>query len=149
MNKVNSALASSLERIMEDSHSDFAGLGLIDKAARKLRWHTASGSISGRTLLVEQKLAAGLSGMAIRSGRPARSGPVTTDADVFKLGETVMLGERLRSAATLPLEWNGGIHGVLLLGRRTDNAYSPEQIDSAWQAAKLISGAESTALTSG
>lgn len=145
MNALNTEVASSLERIMQDTLSDFAGLGLIDKASRKLRWLTAFGSISGRTLLVEQKLAAGLSGIAIRSGRPARSGPVASDAEVFKLGETVMLGERLRSAATVPLEWGGSINGVLLLGRRSDSTYSQEQLDTAWRVAKLISGTETTA----
>lgn len=138
MKTIHAGIASSMERLRLETCSDFAGLGLIDADTRKLRWHIAAGSISERTLLVEQKPTAGLSGTAIRSGRPARTNAAVTDAERFRLGEPVMLGEQLRVAVSVPMESAEGIQGVLLLGRRSGASYGTEELECACRAAREI-----------
>ncbi|OBZ09376.1 GAF domain-containing protein [Bacillus sp. FJAT-26390] len=124
-------MAACIERLKIDTGSDFAALGLIDTAKRKLRWSMATGSISERTLLVEQKLALGLSGSAIRSGRLASTREAMTDAERFKLGEPILLAEQLQVAASLPLIMPKGIFGVLLIGRRSTRTYNTNELEQA------------------
>jgi nitrogen regulatory protein A len=124
-------MAACIERAKIDTGSDFAALGLIDTSKRKLRWSMATGSISERTLLVEQNLAAGLSGSAIRSGRLASTREAIADADRFKLGEPVLLAEQLQIAASIPLMMPKGINGVLLIGRRSKQSYNVNELELA------------------
>jgi nitrogen regulatory protein A len=138
MKTMNAGIAASMERLRLETGSDFAGLGLIDRPSRRLRWRIAAGSISERTLLMEQKLTAGISGTAIRSGRPACTTADMTDAERFRLGEPVMLGEQLRIAASVPIEWEEGISGVLLLGRRSGANYGIVELECATRATKEL-----------
>lgn len=131
MKTIEAGIASGIERLRLETGSDFAGLGLIDIQIRKLRWSFAAGSISKRTLLVEQKTSAGLSGAAIRSGRPASTGAAMSDQERFKLGEPVLLAEQLYIALSIPIETDKGIVGVILLGRRSLLSYQAEETERA------------------
>jgi nitrogen regulatory protein A len=137
--KTNHAgIASSLERLRLETGSDFAGLGLIDQPLRILRWHAVAGSISERTLLVGQKLTVGLSGSAIRSGRPAQSSFIQSETERFRLGEPVLLGEQLRIAVAVPILGEADIRGVLLLGRREGDSYGEQELHYAAETAKEV-----------
>jgi nitrogen regulatory protein A len=131
MKTIEESIAACIERARLETGSDFAALGLIDSSKRKLRWSYAAGSISERTLLVEQNLAAGLSGSAIRSGRLASTKEAMTDTVRFKLGEPVLLAEQLQIAASMPLMKKNGIFGVLLVGRRSSQSYQTSELESA------------------
>lgn len=138
MKTTEEGIAAGMERIRLETDSDFAGLGLIDTNIRKLRWSHALGSISKRTLLVEQKPSAGISGAAIRSGRPASTSAAMTDAERFKLGEPILLAEQLRIAVSVPIETSEGITGVILLGRRSLQAYRAEELECATMLTKKL-----------
>lgn len=129
MRYANMNISSLLEQLRVAIDSDFAALGVIRE--RKLRWSYAAGSMSDRSLLVEQKTTVGLSGAAIRSGRPSMSTEAMTASDRFKLGEPLMLTEQLRVAAALPLHYSERISGILLIGRRYAASYSMEELDAA------------------
>jgi len=121
----------SLEQLRQESSSDFAAIGVIDIDKRKLCWHYARGSVSARTLLVVQKTSGGLTGTAIRSGRPAKSKITTTESERFKLGEPLVLTERLDTAVSLPLYYSNEVAGIILLGRRVQQDYSLNDLDAA------------------
>jgi len=131
MKTIEAEIAAYIERLKRETGSDFAILGLIDTGKRKLRWSKASGSISERTPLVEQKSTAGLSGTAIRSGRTASTSSAMTDTVRFKLGEPILLTEQLRIAASVPIATPKGICGVLLMGRRSEQTYVAEELEKA------------------
>lgn len=131
MKTIEASIAAGIERARLETGSDFAALGLIDSSKRKLRWSYAAGSISKRTLLVEQNLAAGLSGSAIRSGRLSSTKEAMTDTIRFKLGEPVLLAEQLLVAASVPLMKQSGIFGVLLIGRRSSESYQTNELETA------------------
>lgn len=129
-------IAACIERLKRDTGSDFVVLGSLDAGKRKLRWSNASGSMSKRTLLVEQKPTAGLSGTAIRSARLASTGTALSDAERFKLGEPILLAEQLRIAASIPIVKQWDVCGVLLMGRRSEEAYLSVELEEAGRIAK-------------
>jgi nitrogen regulatory protein A len=129
MLKSDSHIAEFMERVKQETVSDFVGVGLMDNVKRKLCWQWAAGSISQRSLQVEQKLGSGLSGAALRSGRPASISRPMPDRERFKLGEPLMLAEQLVIAAAVPIVTDSGTSGILLLGRRTETSYSPNELE--------------------
>jgi nitrogen regulatory protein A len=139
MKMIEASIADIIEQLKRETGSDIAILGSIDASKRKLRWSYANGSISERTLHVEQKPSAGLSGTAIRSARLASTNAPLTDAERFKLGEPILLAEQLRIAASIPILTNRGIYGVLLIGRRSEQIYSRNELEFASQLAKDLS----------
>ncbi|MFD2117700.1 GAF domain-containing protein [Paenibacillus yanchengensis] len=135
---IESKIDYSLEYIRQQSSSDFIGLGVIDREQRNLYWSYVKGSVSARTLLIVQKLTGGLTGAAIRAGRPMKSSFICSDADRFRQGEPVMLTEKLDSALSLPVYNSNEITAILLLGRRNQMIYSSaEQGDAVDYASQL------------
>lgn len=132
-------IADIIEQLKKETGSDIAILGSIDTSKRKLRWSFANGSISERTLQVEQKPSAGLSGTAIRSARLAHTGAPLTDAERFKIGEPLLLAEQLRIAASVPILMDTGIYGVVLIGRRSELIYSRDELEIATRLVKELS----------
>jgi len=122
-------IAQGLERLRLRTKSDFAGLGQVDGETRKLRWRFAAGSVNERTRSIAQKPTAGLSGAALRSGRPARMEDGHGESARLRLEEPVMLAERLASAAAIPIAEGTG--GVLLLGRRDGRGYETAEMQQA------------------
>lgn len=133
-------IESSLEQLRQESSSDFAAIGVIDIENRKLCWHYARGSVSARTLLIVQKTSSGLTGTAIRSGRPAKSNITATESERFKLGEPLVLTERLDAAVSLPLYYSDEVAGIVLLGRRSQQNYSVNELDAASSGADELVG---------
>ncbi len=129
MLKSDSHIAEVMERVKQETMSDFVGVGLMDTVKRKLCWQWAAGSISQRSLKVEQKPNTGLSGAALRSGRPASISHAISDRERFKLGEPLMLAEQLVIAAAVPIMTDSGEAGIMLLGKRTETRYSSEQLE--------------------
>jgi nitrogen regulatory protein A len=138
MCKLDAEIVSGLEQLLRVTGSDFAGIGLIDETARRLRWRFVVGSISQRTLNVAQKPSVGLSGAAMRSGRPAKTEDAQMDAESFWIGEPLMLSEQLRSAAAIPMGTDAGPGGVMLLGRRSVRGYDSEELDLAVSKAREL-----------
>lgn len=125
-----SHIVEFMEQVKRKTASDFIGVGLMDKNKRKLCWQWAAGSISARSLQVEQKPTTGLSGAALRSGRPSSISKAMSDRERFKLGEPIMLAEQLVIAAAVPIVTDSGDSGILLLGRRGETSYSPGELES-------------------
>ncbi|HTG70829.1 MAG TPA: GAF domain-containing protein [Candidatus Udaeobacter sp.] len=138
MKTIGVNVTACIERLRLETGSDFATLGLIDTGKRKLCWSYAAGSMSERTLLVEQKPTAGLSGIAIRSGRTASTGAALTDKERFEMEEPVLLTEQLRIAASMPLVMPNGIAGVLLIGRRSADCYAADELEKAFSLTKEL-----------
>ncbi|WP_168120647.1 GAF domain-containing protein [Paenibacillus sp. HB172176] len=141
MGETDSAV-DSLLHLLEETSSDFAGLGQIDAAARRIRWRFAAGSISeARMLSITQKTTRGLSGVAIRTGRPAATEIDNHSKESLRLDEPLMFSEQLRSAAVVPVEGAAGLIGVILLGRRIERDYIPRELQLALLAATRLAGA--------
>ncbi len=133
-------IRTSLEQLRQQSSSDFAALGIIDSALRKLSWSYAKGSVSNRTLQVVQKTTGGLTGTVIRSGRPSKSHITATESERFKLGEPLVLTEKLDTTVTLPVFYAEQIAGIVLLGRRFKQNYELKELDIAYNAAEQLAG---------
>ncbi|CAM4409000.1 GAF domain-containing protein [Paenibacillus tarimensis] len=140
MESVKADILKEIERLRQETGSDFAGLGWIDSSVRRMAWRFALGSVSTRTLNMTQRINAGLSGAAIRSGRPALMSPNAFDAAGQREAEPVMLAESLQAAAVLPLCAAGDIRGVLLLGRRSGSFYTREELDQAFAQVEKLAG---------
>jgi len=116
-----------MERLRQRTASDFAGLGWLDPAIRRVTWRFAIGSISRRTPNMTQRPHLGLMGMALRSGRLAIFDPAAPGAERARQDDPVLLAEALAAAAFVPVAQAGGVKGVLLLGRRTTLDYGAEE----------------------
>ncbi|WP_171056351.1 GAF domain-containing protein [Paenibacillus sinopodophylli] len=138
MDTVQKNIAACIERLQHETNSDFAILGMIDSSGRKLRWSSSVGRTSERTMLVEQKTTAGLSGKAIRSGRQATANTAMSEGERFKLGEPILLIEQLRIAVSVPIAISNRVGGVLLLGRRSDCSYHAFELEQAAFAVKEL-----------
>ncbi|PZD95480.1 hypothetical protein DNH61_13180 [Paenibacillus sambharensis] len=140
MESVKADILKEIEQLRQETASDFAGLGWVDPSVRRVAWRFALGSISSRTLNMTQRPNAGLSGAAIRSGRPALLNPSQSDAARLREAEPVMLAESLQGAAVLPLFTTGDIKGVLLLGRRSGSFYTKEELEHAFSQVERLAG---------
>jgi len=133
------AITSSLDQLRLNSRSDFAAVGLLDASKHKLSWSYLSGSVSERTMQIVQKSNVGLTGTAIRTGRPSKSTAVATVSERFKLGEPIMLTEQLHMAVSLPVLSASQLACILFLGRRSSDQFSAEELNYAYeQASNLI-----------
>ncbi|MFD0590736.1 hypothetical protein ACFQZE_22355 [Paenibacillus sp. GCM10027627] len=128
--------------IRQETGSDLAAYGTVDQVSRKLEWRHVNGGISTRTGLIRQKASLGLTGAAIRAGRPLKLEQGWDERDRFKLGEAIFMTEKLMTAAAIPLA-SGQLTdqaGVLLIGRRENIGYGHEQLQKAVELTKTITG---------
>lgn len=127
-----------LKLLLTSTDSDVAALGEADSVTRKLKWLLIEGGASARTELIRQKMSDGLTGSALRSGRMIKLDSGLTDKEFFKLGEAIVLTERLRAAAALPLYPSKHHALVAIIGRRRDESYSTAAMSRADEVGRLL-----------
>ncbi|MFD0960369.1 GAF domain-containing protein [Paenibacillus chungangensis] len=127
-------MRNRLQGLMHKTESDVVAVGRLDASTRKLHWVELCGHRNERTSAIRQKATQGLSGMALRAGRPMVTKEALGDAERFNLGEAVMLTESLSVAAAIPLKQGSQYNWIILLGRRSGVAYTPEllRIGQQW-----------------
>lgn len=130
-----------LKLLLRLTDSDLAAYGAVNPGNRKLQWLHIEGGISRRTELIRQRLTLGLTGAAIRSGRLHKVEQGSSAGERFKLGEAILLTEKLWTAAAIPVncERNVDSSHILLIGRRRDISYQELQLKEAETIAKQMS----------
>ncbi|WP_262677504.1 hypothetical protein [Paenibacillus sp. J5C2022] len=123
-----------LQVLMHQTESEVVAVGHLDASTRKLQWVEMCGHRNERTVAIRQRATQGLSGMALRAGRPMETKAPLGDGERFKLGEAIMLTESLSIAAAIPLKQDAQYNWIVLLGRRSGEVYTPQhlQIGRQW-----------------
>jgi nitrogen regulatory protein A len=125
-----------LERIRGLTFCDLAALAWAEHAGNRMKWVSASGHLNDRYKKMIVKPGQGVSGMAIRLGRPFIMDDTPAHSDRLSTECPMMLAEQLVSALAIPLsKGKGDIRGILLLGKRKDACFSKDSLDRAERAA--------------
>ncbi|GGD55420.1 hypothetical protein [Paenibacillus nasutitermitis] len=136
-NLADIAIERELSALCSRADADFAALAGLRKSERQAKWEYLWGSRSLRTRQMTVASGIGLAGMAIRHGSVCR---IDSLSGLMKPADCpVMLAEHLKAAAAFALVATGGLNpeGILFIGRRTDKAFSDDEITAV---AQLVAG---------
>jgi len=140
------SVSGNLRRVMS---CDLAGVGLPDaESSRHLRVYAldfpdSRGFISEEVLIPIEGTPPGI---AFKTGEPI----VGTIRDLCRMiPDSPPLAEGLTTGCVLPLASRGRVHGVLILGRRAENAFSRDDIKFLMQVASQVAIAVENALAYG
>jgi len=140
------SVSGNLRRVMS---CDLAGVGLPDaESSRHLRVYAldfpdSRGFITEEVLIPIEGTPPGI---AFKTGEPI----VGTIRDLcHMIPDSPPLAEGLTTGCALPLASRGRVHGVLILGRRAENAFSRDDIKFLMQVASQVAIAVENALAYG
>ncbi|AGA59308.1 hypothetical protein Theco_3253 [Thermobacillus composti KWC4] len=142
MENAKEAILREVKKLRRETESDFAGLGLLDPASRRVTWRVVVGSVSSRTPNMTQRPSVGLLGLAIRSGTPVCFDPSRPGAERARIDDPILLAEGLAAAVFLPVRAGCDISGVMLLGRRLTKDYTDAEIGRAIRGIKALGARE-------
>jgi len=118
-----------LQQLLTRTQSDLTAIGVLDRAARKIQWYSVYGSVSDRTQRIRQQINIGLTGEVLRTGRFLQTR--ATKQELFDLGESIMMTEKLLHAAAWPIIFNDlQINGAILIGKRNEGKYNIQQVEA-------------------
>ncbi|MCR8659457.1 GAF domain-containing protein [Paenibacillus endoradicis] len=118
-----------LQLLLKRTQSDLTAIGVLDRATRKIHWYSVYGSVSNRTERIRQQINIGLTGEVLRTGRFLQTS--AAKHQLFDLGESIMMTEKLLHAAAWPIIFNDlQIYGAILIGKRIEGKYNTEQIEA-------------------
>jgi formate hydrogenlyase transcriptional activator len=141
------AISASIRQVM---HCDNVGVWLPDADRRQLR-QCAQNFPEGKGFSVEDALIpieGSLLGRVFQTGKPFVMG-AKADASADTLNEqetTILHGESIESGCALPLISRNRTVGVMTLGSRVENSFSPEDVDFLLRAAGQVAIAIENAL---
>jgi formate hydrogenlyase transcriptional activator len=136
-------ISANLRRVMQ---CDFVGVGLPDAGSSShLRLYAidfpeSKGFITEESLI---PIEGSRPGTAFKTGEPYVS-MMRDEADLTP--DSPPLAEGFKVGCVLPLASRGRIHGVLTLGRREENAFSPDEVQFLMQVASQVAIAVENAL---
>ena len=139
-------ISANLRRVMQ---CDFVGVGLPDgPSASDLRLYAvdfpeSKGFITEETLI---PIEGSRPGTAFKTGEPYVS-MIRDEADLGP--DSAPIAEGFTVGCVLPLASRGRVHGVLTLGRREENVFTPDEIQFLTQVASQIAIAVENAVAYG
>lgn len=118
-----------LQQLLKHTKSDLTAIGVLDRVTRKLHWYPVYGSVSKRTQRIRQQINHGLTGEVLRTGSFLQSR--AAKHEIFDLGESIMLTEKLLHAAVWPITLEQHqINGAILIGKRYEGNYDAQQVEA-------------------
>ena len=131
-----------LRRLRAAIGADFAALASVDERDRAARWLYASGNENERYLRMRKKPGVGVTGFVVRHGRPfVLDDAASAHSTAARVDYPILLAERLRSAAAVPVLGGGRVEGVLLAGYRTARRIGPELLAAMESCARRFASA--------
>lgn len=122
-------IVEKLQQLMLQTDSDLTAIGVVDRNTRKIHWHPIHGSVSSRTDRIRQKVNTGITGEVLRTGSFLQS--KAQKHEVFKLGESIMLTEKLLHAAVWPISFGSEQNNAaIIIGKRHEGGYDENQIEA-------------------
>ncbi|MDP4096062.1 GAF domain-containing protein [Paenibacillus sp. P96] len=118
---------------------DVAAVAWIHSSHNSFRWRYVSGSRSDRYQRISFKIGYGISGMAVRLGRPLETSPLLQDTYSLKQESALMLAEQLHSAFATPIFGTNHLpQGVVLVGKRSTYSFVAHDIALVEQTARRL-----------
>jgi len=126
----NKAIQNELDSLCKMTDSDFSGLAWMDPDDSRIRWPYASGNSNERFKRLALKPGRGLAGLVLKLGRPVLIDRNMSDSERMRLHHdySIMMVEDLHSAIAVPLKLQDEIHGVLLIGNRSERSYEDHDL---------------------
>lgn len=122
-------IVEKLEQLMLRTDSDLTAIGVVDQHTRKIHWHPVYGSLSSRTDRIRQNVNIGLTGEVLRTGSFQQS--KAQKHELFELGESIMLTEKLLHAAAWPFSFGSEQNNAaIIIGKRHEGGYNASQIEA-------------------
>jgi nitrogen regulatory protein A len=121
-------ITEELECLCQETSSDFSAVSYRPEQETRLQWRYAFGNRNERYRHMQLKPGLGPGGLTLRTGKPTRwSDRLSYPADLT-MECPLMTAELLHAAAAVPIHKGEGIYGVLLVARRSSEAYSDEEL---------------------
>lgn len=121
----------AIEKLRDRYGFDFTAVALVQPAAERfvLTWQYASGNINDRYKRIVLYSGRGLAGIVFKTGKPELIKSVSSELNAQELfNYPIVVAERLKSLAALPLWSNQRVTGVLLVGFRQDHRMTEDMI---------------------
>jgi len=115
--------------IAHEISCDFVGLAIYNPQGKELRWMYAVGNRNEKYRRIVVRYGKGIAGQVIRTGRPMTISQFPQNIIGKATDYPIMLAEQLISALAYPIHRGGIPWGVLLIGNRSESAFSKEQQD--------------------
>lgn len=125
---LQSIISQRLQSLCQMTSSDFSALAIMEPDGKHVRWRYAVGNRTDRYKQMTLKPGLGPAGVALRTGRTVTwEDRISAGADNSAV-LPMMVAEQLRCAAAFPIPSRNGIRAVLLIARRSPDAYIQSEI---------------------
>ncbi len=125
-----------IDRLREQAGYDFVSLAFEQSAANGfvITWQYASGNLNNRYKRIVLQSGRGIAGIVFKTGKPMVVANVTESLKQSELFQfPIIVSERLRSLAAIPLFQHDRVAGVLLAGYREENRMTKQALDQLMQ----------------
>ncbi|WP_010677871.1 GAF domain-containing protein [Bacillus timonensis] len=129
MEAIQVEIEQKLHDLCTNTSSDFSAFANVDQGSQTIRWEYAHGFTNNRYKNMVIRPGKGLSGSVVRFGTTMVLDIDTPNRQRTRLQYPIMLAENLVSAVAVPVQMNGKVGGVLLIGSRTEVKYTTEQVE--------------------
>jgi nitrogen regulatory protein A len=121
-------IESALERLREDTSSDFAGVAWRGLRDNRVRWQYGSGSLNDRYKKLALLPGRCLAGLVVKLGRTVIMDGSVENVERQRSEYPILLLERLQAAVASPIMISNEVHGILLMGKRDKKVYTPNEL---------------------
>lgn len=129
MGNERTTMNGEMDAIKAATFSDIAALAWLEGREQRIRWLHMSGNDNERSKYIAHRTNQGIAGTVIRTGRPFSIDASPAELSKARKDDPLMLAEKLLSVIAVPIVQHGEVRGVLLAGKRTENAYTGADID--------------------
>lgn len=127
----NEQIRLQLDSIKAVTNSDILAFALLNQGTRKLSWHYLLGAQCARTFKIKQSATSGLTGQALRTGKPQNIS-IESDKERFCFGEAILMTEELSHVYVWPVAYqNFSYQAVVIIGNKENRPFNSDQLDQA------------------
>lgn len=127
-----------LERLKQDTETDFLALALYDPEQHEIRWRIAYGASSERYKAIAIRVGKGIAGDVMLSGRPLTVRNFPEDVTSDPMEYPIMIIEKLISCYVAPIKGDGAAFGALMAADRYGRVYGQSLKDAVSRTALSI-----------
>ncbi|WP_141334474.1 GAF domain-containing protein [Paenibacillus sp. tmac-D7] len=126
-------ITGELEALCRATSSDFSALSFAPNHEPRIRWKYAFGNRSERYKQMVVKPGLGPGGLTLRTGKTTRWTDFPAARPGLPMECPLVASELLHAAAAVPITMRETVYGVLLIARRSAEAYADSDIDTLYQ----------------
>ncbi|KXG43843.1 GAF domain-containing protein [Tepidibacillus infernus] len=113
-----------MEELRKKTKTDFIGLALYDSMNEEIRWRLAVGALNERYKRIVIRMGKGIAGEVVQLNRTVKIENFPNQLLGDPIEYPILLVEHLVSVLAVPVSYQNRIHGVLLIGQRSNRIFT-------------------------